>query len=356
MAFNTAIAHLPDGNHLSYMDSGPVKGTSAYTSVIMLHGTGFNGHVFEPLHDLAAQYRLRIFAVNRKGYTGSSNYSDAELDDIRNGKPAVFDRSAILVGHFIEHLVRKYDLPEPDAGRTKGGVVLLGWSMGCATVISFLGNRKFIPSEQYDFLRRYMTKLVFYDPPYSAFGFDGLSGKGTPYIMFGNTLEEHYTKFKGWASANFDHPLDWDGNPAKLASQPSTTTPSTTDSWTTELSKKIFQPQSAILHEWPQVAEPMQNALRQVTERALFDEACVKSTFPEVPVAHIVCWKSAPLPLWAYQTMKTLYEKRRTNGEFTRPLSFIIAKDVNHFWHWESPREFLQCLAAAVQGNSSIVP
>jgi hypothetical protein len=79
------------------------------------------------------------------------------------------------------------------------------------------------------------------------------------------------------------------------------------------------------------ISEPMQTSLWGVTQRALFDEASAKSTFPEVDVLHIVCWKSNLGTLWGYHCMKSLYQERYASGRFVRPLSFKIAEDANHF-------------------------
>jgi pimeloyl-ACP methyl ester carboxylesterase len=184
MTFNTAVAHLPDGNTITYMDSGAVEGCQQYTTIVMLHGTAFNSRmspthrsdsfsdnspccpdVFEPLHALATQYHLRLFAVQRRGYSGSSNYSENELADLQSGNCAFLDRLTVLLGHLIYHLIKKYDLPKPNAERTEGGVALLGWSIGCATSIPFLSDMNVFEPEQYELLRRYIIKLVLYGQP-----------------------------------------------------------------------------------------------------------------------------------------------------------------------------------------------
>ncbi|KAJ3563894.1 hypothetical protein NP233_g8644 [Leucocoprinus birnbaumii] len=285
MSFSSSTAHLPDGNRIWYTDSGPVKDASTYTSVVLIHGHAFNGHVFEPLHEFAAKHQLRLFAINRRHFAGSSAYSDAELDDLRNGEPAFADRLTVLLGHLVEYFIRKHDLPKPNAERTAGGVMVLGWSLGCATAMTFLSNGKLFNVEQYELLRGYVRKLVLYDPGLVAFGFEGPPGS-KPYAMHGNSLEEYYKKFKLNVGLYFDHPIDWDGDSAKLKSEPSSEI-STTASWSSELWEKIYQPQSAADSDWPLVIGPIQKVLRQVTERALFNRACIAETFPDLDVFHI---------------------------------------------------------------------
>lgn len=111
---------------------------------------------------LAAQTGLRIIAIQRREYRGSSGYTDAELDGLRKGDPVFLDRLATLLGHLIQYLIRTHDLPEPNAERTEGGVALLGWSMGCATTITLLSDASLFSPDQYQLLRRYLIKVIFY--------------------------------------------------------------------------------------------------------------------------------------------------------------------------------------------------
>ncbi|KXN80943.1 hypothetical protein AN958_06573 [Leucoagaricus sp. SymC.cos] len=353
MTFTKELAQLPDGNHICYMDSGPMKDSGTYTAVIMLHGSGFNSYVFMPLHEFAAQYRLRLFVVQRKGYAGSSAYSDDELEGLRAGDSAFLDQSAILLGHLIAYLITKHDLPEPNAECTEGGVILLAWSMGNAAAIPLFSDAGLFGQELYELLRRYLRKFVLYDSPYSAFAFHAPEEKSVPYSMSAEALEEYTGNLKAFAGSYYDQPAAWNGDPAELVSQPSPQ-PATTDSWSSEFWEEVFEAQVTLKYEWPMILGPIQALLRERTERAFFDEACVKATFPNVPFVHIACWKSSLHDIWGYHCMKTLYEERRSEGRFVRPLSFLVVMDVNHFWHWESPHEFLLALTIAVNGDQSI--
>ncbi len=117
---------------------------------------------FEPVHSKAAQYNLRTIAVQRKDYTGSSDYTDAELVDLHDGNKAHLDRLTVLLGHLIQHLIQAHNIPEPNRERTEGGIVIIGWSIGSATILTLLANSHLLGQERYDLLRRYLVKLVFY--------------------------------------------------------------------------------------------------------------------------------------------------------------------------------------------------
>ncbi|KAF9446448.1 hypothetical protein P691DRAFT_708579, partial [Macrolepiota fuliginosa MF-IS2] len=225
--------------------------------------------------------------------------------------------------------------------------MLLGWSIGCATAISLLSNARLLGQEQHDFLSQYLTKLVLYDPPYSAFGFDSFSSKGYP--LLGKTTEEHYTNFRRFVSSYFDHPKDWDGNPAKMDHR-GNLEHATCNSWTDEQSNKIFDIKAAVRSEMPAVGGPLQTPLRDLAQRALFDEDTVNATFPDVSIVHISCRRASGTALWGYHSMRTRYLARQANNEFVRPLSSKVIEGGNHFWHWDFPKDFLQTLADSMRG------
>ncbi|KAJ3566393.1 hypothetical protein NP233_g7033 [Leucocoprinus birnbaumii] len=314
MPFSPGTAHLPDGNHLFYTDSGPVEGAVTYTSVILIHGHAFNGHVFEPLHEIAAQYCLRLFAINRKQFAGSSVFSHTEINELRNGDPIFLDHLTVLLGHLTEHLIKEHHLPPPNAERTTGGIMILGWSLGCAVANTLLSNSRLFHPEQYDVLRRYIMKLVLYDPPLVAFGFGApLGGQALP----GDSLQDFYETFKITVGSYFDQPNDWDGDPAKLPPQPSSK-PATTASWAQELLVKIYEPKSAAVSDWPLAAGPIQTSIRRLTDRAFFDKGCVAETFPEIDVLYISFGVDTAL------TLDPIPRLTRTNGYSSKQMSTRI--------------------------------
>lgn len=44
--FTTSTAHLPDGNYISFTDSGALLSTD-YTTVVFLHGSSFHASEFD---------------------------------------------------------------------------------------------------------------------------------------------------------------------------------------------------------------------------------------------------------------------------------------------------------------------
>jgi hypothetical protein len=76
---------------------------------------------------------------------------------------------------------------------------------------------------------------------------------------------------------------------------------------------------------------PIQTALRDLAQRALFDEAVIKKTFPGVSIAYIVCWRTYNHAIWGYHCMRSAYREREEKGEVVRPLVFEIIPEGNHF-------------------------
>ncbi|KAJ7579965.1 hypothetical protein C8J56DRAFT_961926 [Mycena floridula] len=66
-----------DGTTLAFSDSGK-PGTSDYTTIFALHGICFNGHVFKRIQAIAASNNIRLVAINRRLYKGSTPLTEAE--------------------------------------------------------------------------------------------------------------------------------------------------------------------------------------------------------------------------------------------------------------------------------------
>ncbi|KAJ7139230.1 hypothetical protein C8R44DRAFT_605493, partial [Mycena epipterygia] len=76
---------LPDGIDIRHTDSG-APSTPDYTTMVILHGTGYNGCAcFVRLHEYAQRYNLRIILWNRQDYHGSTRHTNDKLADMRAG-------------------------------------------------------------------------------------------------------------------------------------------------------------------------------------------------------------------------------------------------------------------------------
>ncbi|KAJ7135835.1 Alpha/Beta hydrolase protein [Mycena epipterygia] len=243
---------LPDGIELLYTDSG-APDTASYTTLVVLHGSGFNGDGFVRLHDHARSNNLRIIVWNRRGYRGSTKYTDKELDDLRAGRKVFQDRLALQTARFLEHFIDLENTPHLAADRKTGGFILMGWSFGTATTLALFSDRKVIPEELYNKVEPYIMSLALYDPPHIALGYV-LPGQEKFYNPFADsdypTPEETYDNFQHWVSSYYKHPNIESGNPSGLSFDKRTEKRTILD-WTQEQKERYFDREAAVQTELP---------------------------------------------------------------------------------------------------------
>jgi hypothetical protein len=116
---------------------------------------------FEKTHPLAAKYGVRTIAIQRKDYAGSTRFTDQELDDIRNGRQVFLDQLAVVIGHFLKYVIEGLGIPKVDQDG-KGGIALLGWSMGTSTALTIFNDLNVVLPELHDFLIPYLKNLILY--------------------------------------------------------------------------------------------------------------------------------------------------------------------------------------------------
>ncbi|GAA6022948.1 hypothetical protein JCM10207_007726 [Rhodosporidiobolus poonsookiae] len=185
-------AHLPNGLHLAYLDSfdllHPDERPEEYTTVVGLHGVGFNSAVWTPLLPHLPP-SIRFLAYNQRSYAGSSPaFSPTQ--------PGGVDAMAAYVGdlmQFVGFAVQELGVREKKDGG-EGGIVLLGWSKGTTPLISLL-SLLHIPSSSSSapsstsfaaylsqppfpspldaldgLLASHLRSILLFEPPGSAFG------------------------------------------------------------------------------------------------------------------------------------------------------------------------------------------
>jgi pimeloyl-ACP methyl ester carboxylesterase len=104
-------------------------------------GTG----IYERVQTLAKTSNVRFVAITRRGYKGSTPYSEAELK-VMNGGPEE-EKSAFMVNRgvdiltFIDKFLTEKNVPlEPAKNGNPGGVAIIGWSMGNSETNAAIAN------------------------------------------------------------------------------------------------------------------------------------------------------------------------------------------------------------------------
>ncbi|KDR80048.1 hypothetical protein GALMADRAFT_61697 [Galerina marginata CBS 339.88] len=233
---------LSGGSDIFFTDSGAPAGSTDYTTLIVLHGSAFNGRNLEILHDYAHKYNLRTVIWNRREYPGSTKYTDAELEDYNEGRKAFLDGLAIQVCEFLKQYVKKENIPKISADRNSGGFAIMGWSMGTATAMPLFSDPTLISAESYILLEQYVKDLILYDPPYLSFGYEPPADPKA-YNVWADpafkTPKELYHNFALWVSSFFDHP-DVSGSTYGLNYKDRSTDSATVSLWTQEEFERNF--------------------------------------------------------------------------------------------------------------------
>ena len=124
--------------------------------------------IFHPLLPYASKYRVRLVFVNMRGFPGSSEFSQEELNALGSTDPDVQTAATHAVGQNIalclQHLIRTLALPPitESEGKRTGGVALLGWSLGNFPTLAMLASGHQLSDETRDILGRYLRTVVMY--------------------------------------------------------------------------------------------------------------------------------------------------------------------------------------------------
>ncbi|KAJ7223451.1 hypothetical protein GGX14DRAFT_351997 [Mycena pura] len=254
MGYTEHFVKLSDGVQILYTDTGAPQASSAsldYTTLVVLHGSGFNGDGLVPLHKHAHNDNLRIILWNRRDYRGSTKYTSEELNALVHGSKTHQDRLALHLAWFFAHFIKFEGTPALTPDRKAGGFILVGWSFGCATALALLADPAVIPRPLYETIEPYLMGLVLYDPPGLALGNPLPDGcvPGPPFVKNAHTPAQLCYQFQV-VSAYFTHPDIATGTASGLSTQ---TRPSkmTINSWTPEQLERYFDGEALLRSEFP---------------------------------------------------------------------------------------------------------
>lgn len=114
----------------------------------------------------AAQHDLRVIALNRRDYAGSSPFSNEELAAIdRDDQDAQDEFSkmrGLEIAEFLVWVIDELGIPKASPDGKTAGLVLLGWSLGTNTALAFLAHLSTYPAAIREKLEGYLRTLVLY--------------------------------------------------------------------------------------------------------------------------------------------------------------------------------------------------
>ncbi|KAF8591065.1 hypothetical protein K439DRAFT_1627154 [Ramaria rubella] len=369
-----------------YQDSGvPLLDDKAYTTLVAVHGFGFNGHIFNRLVPLAKASHIRLVLLNRRGYHGSTPFSNEETSPIdpsafsgeEETASAVSRSERILSAHyatflqqrgaemarFLSWFIDNEKIPprSNDAGRASGGISLLGWSLGNVTTLSLLAFASTLDPGLMKKLEGYLRKVVIYDPPHHALGLPTPESAYNPLFDPEIPAEQRQGRFGEWVSSYFVHsptildpavPLHnlMNGileqrktNPLKQATE-NNITPADKLAGLEVVSPTHGDPFSLLPH-----ARPVHATVRI---RAIFgnlNETSGPAVLPNVDISYIWATEAIWETVLAMRSVRDEVAKPPAHHYPARQVKFFALEGGNHFTHYDDPLKAFAAIAQALE-------
>ncbi|KAG7087825.1 hypothetical protein E1B28_013764 [Marasmius oreades] len=331
---------LSDNIQIFFTDSGPPPGSKDYSTLVVLHGCGFNGYGLEKLHGLAHQFNLRTVLWNRRDYPGSTPYTESELEELEQGQKIFIDRTGRQLGEFLVQFIEVEKIPKATDDFKAGGIAIMGWSAGAASAMMLFSDADVVPSATYSILEQYVKDLVLLEPPHACFGYELPQGLNYYYPWSDPTLktpQQQLQQFRVWISSLYDHPDPDSGNPHHLDIMTRGSTDATVTKWSKEEIERYYTEKAAERSEMRLFMEPMQQTLREMTERVFYDNNLIESYFPRLKVTITYGTRTTWHCLWVPKEIQRIHDERVASGAKARPMKSYKMSGANHFVHWEHP-------------------
>ncbi|TDL26389.1 alpha/beta-hydrolase [Rickenella mellea] len=350
------VAQVNDkGIELAYLDSGVPTSGGNFTTLVIIHGYCWSGDIFQKVIDIAPSRGVRIIALNRRDYTGSSPFTPEEMAPIRAEdcnavtlKAFLRDRSEEYAG-FLKHIIDGGGVTKP-IGK-KGGIALMAWSLGNVFGLNFLENVTFLPAPLKELVTTYVRSFILFDPPFEAVA---LPPPAPQYSEWSNKILARFIDptdpgnltnlmdgvkainnwFTGWYSYT-DTSLD----PvvrfvrAKELQGPTGTKETTRDKEQTNTNFTDCNVSGAFTNE-NTIMKGIYNDVFNSTARSLvLSKDGAAKLWPGMEIKYIYCENSCWTCVYAAETTKKSFEGNGRKVE--------VIRNANHFVQWEDPELFI---------------
>ena len=162
-----------------------------------------------------------MVCVNRRDYPGTTLYTPAELNAIRDGNEhgSFFVARGVELAAFLDGLIDALSLPGHTSDGKEGGLALMGWSMGNMFTLSTIASVSSLQPQTRTRLQLYLRKFIMFgeiaveltdlgdidpmvDPPSQALG---ISGASAPPVDRKRPQQEVLSEAAQWLSSYFIH-------------------------------------------------------------------------------------------------------------------------------------------------------
>ncbi len=117
---------------------------------------------FEHLLPLAHKSNFRLVIPQRKDYSGSSKYTDAEVAVLNENPRVFFENAGLTLARFVDHIIQNTKVYKPSEDRSKGGISIVGWSLGATHAMAMFAERIQLDDSTYSTIEPYVNSLVLY--------------------------------------------------------------------------------------------------------------------------------------------------------------------------------------------------
>ncbi|EIW56131.1 uncharacterized protein TRAVEDRAFT_39145 [Trametes versicolor FP-101664 SS1] len=332
---------------LSYIDSGvPHQATDGYKTIFAVHGTVFTSPIFEKVMALAQGSNIRIVAVNRRDYPGSTPLTTEDTAILASGsdeqKAAFLKARGVEVATFIDLFVERNGVPPISPDGHTGGFALLGWSLGNAIALSAVANVESLPPAAQDRWTSGMRALILHEPLTVAIGSPLPPKVWSPQIDQTIPEELRGPFFTQWITSYFKHG-DLSTRSLDVLSYIVPTTlrvPSIFSMTEEEQAKIVYMPPGSASDMLFMVFSAAQ--INASYKRACFD-AGVRARLPRMKICAFTGDATCVFSLPAHWAMQD--DDKARGGGF---IDFKMVEGANHFLQWDSPELALETYRAAM--------
>ena len=168
-----------------YEDSGTDDlDLSDYSTVVLIHGMGFNGGefsliviyvlisnlffsspaIFRKMFPYGPSHNYRLVSLYRRGYAPSSPWTEGEVSlykssNAEDGKKHL-RLAGLQIARFLLEFATSQGIPKHNEARKTGGIHLIGWSLGTMFLQAVLANLDGLAAEELDLLEGYLRTFL----------------------------------------------------------------------------------------------------------------------------------------------------------------------------------------------------
>ncbi|KAF5009713.1 hypothetical protein FDECE_4059 [Fusarium decemcellulare] len=343
---------------LAYRDTGPVAGSSDYTTVVIIHGLGFHSANFIPMLPFAATHNSRLVVLNRREYPGSDPYTAEErhqleaVQEAEDGKALLNEFMRNRTHEFFDFLtafVQQEKIPLPNG--QSGGIILVAWSLGAIWLMPFLLHASSFPVGGVD-ISKYVRHAIIYDSPYTCFAYPPPEDPYLPLRDESIPPEDRAEVFSRWVSAYYTHELPTEHSDGLERRIPAQDQLPTIDTATKEQIEGFFDSKVAgfegsdILYAGLGLSTGLNAELR---DRVFcLPRKSTPSFWETLPIVYLCCDRSVYEMPWAALSIQNQLKEAEQLGHKMRNISIVTMKGANHFAHWDEPERLMQQLLTAL--------